>query len=137
MPKNIQCIIDELSLDSSILQIWLIGSQVNGCASSSSDWDILIFSNQEPKVVSRRYSDVDILWSGPSKNTLAQGQSEDYVFSFDDFKWNEKDDGIAEYHGKKFTDQVSEVARNASDPVLHRTIQKAIRIWTNSILQIN
>ena len=31
----------------SIKSIWLIGSRANGCAINNSDWDFLVFANQE------------------------------------------------------------------------------------------
>jgi len=129
LPEHVHCVINDLASDPSVREIWLIGSQVNGSASTASDWDLLVRSTREPEATSRRYADIDIIWSGPSGKTLAEGQSDFYAFPFDDFQWVEKEDGIAQFLGRKSAELDFGVLHDTSHPSQYRSIQKAVRAW--------
>lgn len=125
-PEHVQRVITELVADSSVLKIWLVGSQANGTASPTSDWDLLVFSDCEPNVREERCHDVDVIWNGP---TQTQREGDSIQIDFSKFQWNEKDDGTADYVGYKFIEFEYGVARDASISPVLRTLQKAICIW--------
>lgn len=128
IPEKLNALIAELKEDSSIMEIWLIGSQASGTSHSKSDWDLLIFSTQDPKQTISRIEGIDILWRGPSDKVLLEGQSMTYLLEFSDFKWIEPEDGIAIYSGRKFNETPNE-ARDASVPLQSIIESKAIRLW--------
>jgi len=130
LPEHVRHVINDLASDPSVREVWLIGSQVNGSASTASDWDLVVRSTREPEATSRRHTDIDIIWSGPSGKTLAEGQSDFYAFPFDDFQWVEKEeDGIAQYVGRKFVEIDFGALHDTSRPIQYRPIQNAVRVW--------
>lgn len=75
IPDHVDAIVKELSQDLSTHEIWLIGSRATGNYNVSSDWDLLLFSNEEPVPRERRCEGVDVLHCGPSGVILLEGQS--------------------------------------------------------------
>lgn len=128
LPERVQSAISELAANTSVREIWLIGSQINGTASPSSDWDLLVFANREPDVREVRFPGVDVIWKGPTK-TLLEGQSESQQINFDNFMWDEGNDGTAEYVGYKFNEFEPGLVRDGSTPLVLRPSQRAVRIW--------
>lgn len=128
LPEHVQRVITELVADAFVLEIWLVGSQINGTASPSSDWDLLVFASREPNVREDRCPCVDVIWKGPTK-TLLEGQPESKQIDFNNFQWTEGDDGTADYVGYKFIEFEYGVVRDASIPPVLRPIQRAVRIW--------
>ena len=110
------------------MEIWLIGSRASGNHHSESDWDILVFSNNEPQVTSSRVEGIDVLWKGPSGKVLLKGMSNFYQMEFSDFNWVEIAEAQAIYSGKKFND-VPDGIRDASIPLQSIVESKAVRLW--------
>ena len=134
LPEHVQRVIAELVVDAFVREIWLLGSQVNGTASASSDWDLLVFANREPIVREERCPDprVDVIWKGPTQ-TLLEGQPEFKQIDFNNFQWAERDDGTADYVGYKFIEFEYGVVRDASISPVLRQPQRAVRIWGESM----
>ena len=126
LPEHVQRVVTELVADSSVHKVWLVGSQANGTASPTSDWDLLVFSDREPSVREERCSDVDVIWKGPSQTQREGGSIQ---IDFTKFQWDEKDDGTADYVGYKFIEFEYGVARDASISPVLRPPQRAICIW--------
>lgn len=104
LAEHVLDVINELTSDNSVVEIWLIGSRVNDTALASSDWDLLVFSNRELEVRAERCAGVDILWKDPFGNVLLEGQSDRHTLQFADFGWTETEgcNGVAQYVGRKF-----------------------------------
>ena len=120
--------LEELASDSSVSEVWLVGSRANGTALRGSDWDLLVFSDLEPSPTRSRMAGVDVLWKGPSGNVLLEGQSEHYVFNFSDFVWIQTGRDRARYRGKRFND-VPQGVRDASVPFQSFVDADALRLW--------
>lgn len=128
LPDRIRQVIAELEADASVREVWLIGSQADGSATTASDWDLLVRSSQEPQCKPARYLGIDILWAGPSGQVLLEGQSEFLAFAFTDLQWNEQEDGTAQYLGRKFVEREVGVVYDTSEPVQSRSAAKALRV---------
>jgi Nucleotidyltransferase domain len=128
LPEHVQGVITQLAADTSVKEIWLIGSQINGTSSPSSDWDLLVFANRDPSVREERCPGVDVLWNGPTR-TLLEGQPESKQIDFNNFQWAEGDDGTAQYVARKFNEFGPGVGRDASTPLVLRFPQRARRIF--------
>ncbi len=133
LPPHVEGVIGQLISDANVNQIWLIGSRANGSASATSDWDLLVLSEKEPSNCSRCCPGIDVLWCGPSGSTLVEGAYKHLTFQFSDFKWKAQN-GEATYLDRKFTDVEYGVTRDASQPVLVRSQQRALLIWQRSKL---
>lgn len=129
LPPPVESVLNDLTTDHSVLEVWLIGSRPSGTATSTSDWDLLVFSYAEPAVGPARMDGIDVLWSGPSGATLLEGRSINMMFDFKDFQWRETEAGCAEYRGRKFTDAEDGVARDASTPLQVYISCHAVRLW--------
>ena len=121
-------LIFQLASDLSIMEIWLIGSRVSGNAHAESDWDLLVFSTNEPQVTSSRVEGIDVLWKGPSGNVLLEGQPISVQFKFSDFNWLVVTEGEATYRGRKFK-EVADGIRDASIPLQSFIEGKAVCLW--------
>jgi predicted nucleotidyltransferase len=132
LPEPIYKIFNELILDDSIKEIWLIGSQASDNARPDSDWDLLVFSQREAVVRQPRSNIVDVLWYGPSGKVLLEGQLAEYSFDFSDFQWEENEAGIAMYRGRKFLDSKAATIRDTSQSIQKFVKSSAILLWKNS-----
>ena len=121
-------LISQLSNDPSVMGIWLIGSRASGNAHAASDWDLLVFSTNEPQATCARVEGIDILWKGPSGNVLLEGQPISFQFEFSDFNWLVVAEGHATYRGKKFN-EVPDGIRDASEPLQSFIECKALCLW--------
>lgn len=133
LPPQVSCLVEKLAADPAVCEIWLIGSQANGTATCASDWDFLVFSDQEPSVTNQRCEGIDVLWKGPSGAVLLEGQSEFHAFGFDDFRWTAQADDHAQFLGRKFADIEYGVASDLSESLQRRSIQRATRIWPSCL----
>ena len=130
LPDSVLKVVAELKAEVSTESIWLVGSRANQTSTPNSDWDLLVFSNTEPEVVPARYSYVDVIRVGPSRQIfLLEGKGSDFILSFADWQWRQTDEANAVYVGKRFIDYPTGV-RDASDPVYSETEQPAYCIWT-------
>ncbi|QYJ80478.1 nucleotidyltransferase domain-containing protein [Shewanella acanthi] len=128
IPGKIKDLVFQLANDSSIMEIWLIGSRASGNTHAASDWDLLVFSTSEPQATTSRVEGIDVLWKGPSGNVLLEGQPTSFQFEFSDFNWLAVDEGQATYRGRKLN-EVPEGIRDASI-LLHSFIEgKAVCLW--------
>ena len=129
LPKEVEQVVNDLSSDESVNEIWLIGSQASGNATPQSDWDLLIISDREPIACSQRTDGIDVLWRGPSGRVLLEGQPDSLGFKFGDFHWSEYEIGRANYRGRKFSSVADGVARDADDPIQKFIEATAVRLW--------
>ena len=120
----------KLAGESATREIWLIGSRANGSASETSDWDLLVFSYEEPVPVTRRHSHVDVLRVGPSGHVLLEGQPEEFTLQFTDFQWSVVSEGLASYIGKKAIDFQEGEPKNYDAPRFVRVPLKAVLLWS-------
>lgn len=127
LPAHVARVVDELTLDPTVLEVWLIGSRPSGTATSNSDWDVLVRSTVEPIQRAARADGVDVLRCGP-KTALLEGMTENFAFAFSDFRWHETSEGIAEYCGRRFID-VGVEPHDTSAQVQEWVKCKGIRLW--------
>ena len=72
LPWLVQEVIEELTYDLSILEVWLAGSRANRSATGDSDWDLLVFTSVDPVPVPEpRRPGVDVIVVGPSGSFFA------------------------------------------------------------------
>ncbi len=126
IPSFVLNIIDELIAEIAVVSIWLIGSRVNGNVKTTSDWDILVFSNEESVYTKQRHENVDIVRIGPSGTGLVEGLTSE--FPFDNWEWSQSDEQTATYQGRKFINYPSGV-KDATDPVYKIRKNDAICLW--------
>jgi hypothetical protein len=121
-------IVAELRLEGSVEQIWLIGSRASGRATASSDWDLLVFSSEDPRECPCRRIGVDVLWRGPSGRILLEGKPSCLAIYFSDLQWSESAPGYATYRGRKF--QGDDLDVRDYSPAMIFVQSSAIRLWT-------
>ena len=126
IPSFVLDIIDELTAETGMISIWLIGSRANGNAKITSDWDILVFSNKKPFYRKIRHEYVDVVRVGPSGNAQLEGET--HVLQFSSWKWNQTDKQTATYIGNRFIDYPGGV-RDAVDPIYKFNKRNAICLW--------
>lgn len=121
----------ELAAEPSTREVWLIGSRANGTATEESDWDLLVFTDEDPHPVAARRLKVkiDILRVGPSGRALLEGKPEDLRFEFADFSWSSVSGECASYIGKKSNDYVDLQAYDMDTPRFRRLKLKARLLW--------
>lgn len=129
LSEAVLAVITELSQEPSVLEVWLMGSRANASASESSDWDLLVFSEHEPRASPGRHPKVDVLWAGPSGSLLLEGQPECMALNFSDFQWVRRSADSAEYLGRKSLDHPPGIARDATEPAQVRVPSCSIRLW--------
>jgi Nucleotidyltransferase domain len=130
LPDAVAEIVAELRLEASVEQIWLIGSQASGRATASSDWDLLVFSSEDPRECPCRRIGVDVLWRGPSGRILLEGKPSCFAFYFSDLQWSESAPGYATYRGSKFQGDDLEVR---DSPAMIFLQSSALRLWTRQV----
>lgn len=128
-PREVEEVMTHLISDSTVDEIWLIGSRADGSGSQTSDWDFLVRSTREPRSVPRRSPNIDILWSGPSGATLVEGEDEGLTFEFSDLAWKRTSTAEASYVGRRLKDFQYGVARDATESVVVRSRQRAHLVW--------
>lgn len=126
IPSFVEDAINEISSDSSVSSIWLVGSRANGSETDESDWDVLYFSCEEPEYKLRRSELIDVIHVGPSNQAMTYGV--EHSFSFDNWKWNEIDVDHSTYVGEKFIEYPDSV-RDTSDPRVERRPYNAYCLW--------
>jgi hypothetical protein len=95
-------------------------------ARSSSDWDLLVFSADEPRERHRRCDELDVIHVGPSRHFLAEGQpAAGFTLCFANWEWREDGDH-ATYTGYDFLGKTDDY--DGSSPV-RRLQRRAVRIW--------
>ena len=99
-PKSIRAAIEEIARESATRAIWLIGSRANLGATPESDWDVLVFRDDEIAQVPQRCEGLDVLRVSPSGSVLLEGGA--IVLSFDSFCWSLIDRRRATYAGCDF-----------------------------------
>jgi hypothetical protein len=125
---KVKDLIFQLANDLSIMEIWLIGSRASGNTHAASDWDLLVFSTNEPRVTTLRAKGIDVLWKGPSGNVLLEGQPISLQFKFSDFNWLAVAKCQATYRGRKFN-EVPDGIHDASIPLQSFIEGKAVCLW--------
>jgi len=129
IPEHVRKVVDQLTLDPSVLEVWLIGSQPSDSSTLNSDWDLLVRSTSDPTVrLGVRREGVDVLWCGPSGTVLLEGKPTDFAVDFSDFRWREVSEGRAQYRGRRFTD-LSFEPHDSSMPVQKFVDCVGIRVW--------
>lgn len=126
LPDYAQRAVADLVSEPATQSIWLIGSRASNTARPSSDWDLLVFSGDEPRERDRRCDDLDVVHVGPSRHFLAEGQpAAGFTLSFENWEWREDGDQ-AIYTGYDLIDETDDYEGSA--PV-RRPQRRAIRIW--------
>lgn len=122
----------ELAAEPSTREVWLIGSRANGTATDESDWDLLVFTDEDPRPVAARRLKIkiDILRVGPSGRALLEGKPEELRFDFADFSWSPVSGECASYIGKKPNGYVELQARDTDTPRFQRLNLKARLLWS-------
>lgn len=121
----------ELAYETGTREVWLIGSRANGTAREDSDWDLMVFSEEDPLPCPKKCDYVDILRVGPSGGVLLEGQSDEYTRQLvADFKWEVIADRQASYVGTKFIESSCEATVDYDSPRVSNTNLKAILLWS-------
>jgi hypothetical protein len=123
----------ELAAEPSTREIWLFGSRANGTATEESDWDLLVFTDEDPRPVAARRLKIkiDILRVGPSGQALLEGETEGHRLEFADFSWLRVSGKCASYLDKKLNDYVELQAQDADSPRVQRRLRrKAELLWS-------
>lgn len=129
IPDHVRTVVAELAVESSSREIWLIGSRATGNHHLESDWDLLLFSSEEPVATNRRSENVDVLHGGPSGAILLEGQPTLMQVRFESFRWRRTGPFEAEYQGLRFLDVPSGVARDSDEPSYVFIPSKAFLLW--------
>lgn len=102
LPDFVRTVVNELVATASTQSIWLVGSRANDDAHEGSDWDLLVFSNNEPQQTARKRSPgVDVINVGPSGAWNLEGESD--VLDFADWRWRQESATAATYISKDFS----------------------------------
>ncbi|MBA4148632.1 MAG: nucleotidyltransferase domain-containing protein [Verrucomicrobia bacterium] len=101
-PDGIRAIIEEVASESATNAIWFIGSRANDRGTPESDWDILVFGQDEVAPVPARCAGLDVLRVDRSGNSLLEGMSERLIQPFARFGWVRSSKERASYSGQKF-----------------------------------
>lgn len=127
-----------LSAEPSTREVWLIGSRANGTATDESDWDLLVFMDEDPRPVAARQLKIkiDILRVGPSGQVLLEGKPKEFTFNFADFSWSLVSEECASYVGKKPNDYVDLQAYDTDTRRFQRPKLKARLLWSTSQKQV-
>ena len=132
LPDFVRTVVKELVTTASTQSIWLVGSRANDDAQEGSDWDLLVFSNNEPhQTVRARSPEVDVIHVGPSGVWNLEGESG--VLDFADWQWRQESATAATYISKDFptTDQEPVVADRPFQTL--RIPKRAIKLFKVSI----
>ena len=105
LPPFVWNVVDDLKKNASIKSIWLIGSRANNSAREDSDWDLLVFVDEELSPVNRSDSRVDVIRVDTNEKYLTDGKSADHINPFN-WNWNDSENGEAT-HTKRVLPQVS------------------------------
>ena len=95
LPLFVEKIVDDLKTNVSTKSIWLVGSRANSSARQDSDWDLLVFVDEELSPVKARDSRVDVIRVDAHGKYLLEGQSESNSFS--NWCWNDLGNREARY----------------------------------------
>jgi hypothetical protein len=126
LPDYVQRAVADLASEPATQSIWLIGSRASSTARPSSDWDLLVFSADEPRERDRRCDELDVVHVGPSGHFLAEGQPvAGFTLSFANWEWREAGDQ-AIYTGYDLLGETDDY--EGSSPV-RRPQRSAVRIW--------
>jgi hypothetical protein len=125
-PEHVRRAVAELASEPAAQSIWLVGSQASGTARPSSDWDLLVFSADEPRERNRRCDELDVIHVGPSGHFLAEGQpAAGFTRCFENWEWQEDGDQ-ATYTGY---DLLGETDYHEGSSPVRRPQRRAVRLW--------
>lgn len=119
---------EELVATEATQSIWLFGSRANDDPHECSDWDLLVFSNNEPQETVRwRAPGVDVLHIGPSGACILEGETG--LRDFANWQWRKESAYTATYVSKDFptADQEPVITDRPFQPL--RIPKRAIRLW--------
>ena len=119
----------ELASTPATREVWLIGSRANGSANETSDWDLMVFSDEEPAPVAPRRELIDVLHVGPSGHVLLEGKPKEFTLQLRDFQWSVLAERQASYLGKKPVKLDDGVSRDYAAPRFIRSKLHALLIW--------
>jgi Polymerase beta, Nucleotidyltransferase len=97
-PESICKTINEIAQETATKSIWLIGSRANSRARPDSDWDILVFREDEKVLDSARQENLHVWQVSPSGYYFLEGQPT-FSKKFDDFRWSRNSEDRASYIG--------------------------------------
>lgn len=127
LPPFVENVVDDLKTNASIKSIWLIGSRANNSAREDSDWDLLVFVEEELSSVNRRDSSVDVIRVDTNGKYLTDGESADHINLFN-WSWNDSGNGEATYK-KRVCPQVSGDGLIDLSSVYMKTL-RGYQIWS-------
>jgi predicted nucleotidyltransferase len=99
--ESIRKTINEIAQETATKSIWLIGSRANSRAREDSDWDILVFREDEKVLDSARQKKLDVLQVSPSGFYFVEGRPSSSN-KFDNFCWSRISEDRASYIGYDF-----------------------------------
>jgi predicted nucleotidyltransferase len=126
-PDEMDFVLRSLQAERSVLEVWLIGSRVNGALHAASDWDLFVIADSQTTRDSPRAAGVDVLWQDPSGTVVLEGHHTAYEFL--SFEWTVTGDGTAQYIGKSSKHRVDGEIYDTDEPFFRSPRERAIRLW--------
>jgi hypothetical protein len=128
LPDFVATIIESLSQDETTKSIWLVGSRANGYAKENSDWDLVVFSFNEPTITTNRHQNVDVIQVGPSGTFLLEGKNLEFLLSFANWNWKQVSDGEATYTSLDFAEpHLSNTIHDSTS--ISSLLRNALKLW--------
>lgn len=126
-PSYVSKILRKLTSEPSALSIWFIGSRANGTDRPDSDWDFILFVNDEICEKKTRHKNVDIIRVDKNGQYLLEGQKSNMVGSFNTWKWREESPILSSYTVRK-TPNVPNGQTYDTQDIKYQSL-KGIKIW--------
>jgi len=131
LPASVRTVVEQLVATESTQSIWLVGSRANDDANEGSDWDLLMFSKNEPQETARKRSPgVDVIHVGPSGACLLEGQTRSSLRDFRNWQWREESTCAATYVSNDFLDADQEPVITDRPFQPRRTPKRASLLWS-------
>ena len=114
----------------SVSEVWLVGSRVNGTVKPTSDWDLLVFADESTFNALRddhalHHPDVDLLVVKSSDGSFEKPWGRKKTGSLANWEWKRISDTEATYRSTKFIPDPGET--HLGD--FHEQTLKATRVW--------
>lgn len=128
LPSFVRKMVETLSLEPTMLSVWLIGSQANASANPGSDWDLMVFASTDPVPGKVRQHGIDIIQVGPSGFYLLEGVTVEHLLPFADWEWQVIGGSEASYSSWDDPDKNSSVIVAYDHPRIRKRL-RAVKLW--------
>lgn len=126
-PYFVAKVLQELIKEDATQSVWFIGSRANNCERLDSDWDFIIFVNDNIQECSARHPNVDVIRVDTNGQYLLEGKSIKLSSSFKTWNWREVKPGMALYRTRETPDVKVGQAFNVEE--VRYVDLKGLRVW--------